>query len=156
MKPTIKQKKFINGLVKTGNITKAALEAYETDNSQVAYQVGYRNLRNPTVISYMDQVLSNSGLDDATLTQELNKIIKASTDRQNLQKASPSDGLRGIELAFRLKDRFPAERKRVGKMELRVDLGKKSTKELMQLLDDKLKEAKKFKLLLAQGQNRID
>ena len=102
----------------------------------------------------MDEVLSESGLDDTTLANELHEIIKAGIARTSLEKATPSDGLRGIEMALRLKDRFPAERKKVENLEVKVQLGKKSTEELIQLLDNQLKEANKWKILLAQDQNK--
>lgn len=147
--PTLKQTRFAHNFLVSGNVTQSALKAYDTENRDVAYQIGYRNLKSPAVRNFMEQILTKAGLDDATLSKNLQKIIKAGTSERSLKRATPSDSLRGIEMAFKLLDRFPAERKRIERRDYRVQLEAKSPEELKKMLDRLLKETEEWKRKLA-------
>ncbi len=146
MKPTGKQKKFADNYLRTLNKTGSALGAYNTDNPKVAHNLATRNLNNPKVQGYISEVLDRVGLGDKQLGEELKKIIKASTSRRSLKKTTPADGLRGIELSYKLKDRFPVERKQIETISLKLE--GKSPKELQALLATTITEAQKYQGLL--------
>jgi len=150
-KPTAKQKAFINNYIRTRNITQSAKAVYNVKNDVNAACLGRKTLQSPAVQNYISEVLDNTGLRDTDLSRFLREIIIASASERALKKATPSDGLRGLEMVFRLKDRFPAERKRIEKTEFKINLQTKSTKELQELLDKTIKEVEEFKKLMARG-----
>lgn len=168
--PTLKQKKFIHEYLKTGNITKSILHNYDINKNRYgnnknqnkskkeidsqAYKIGYTNLKSPIVQSYISQILDSVGLSDINLSQSLQKIIQSSLTKRSLKQAQPSDGLRGIEMAFRLKDKFPAERKTISKLEVRAQLESKSNQELQDILNKTLEEANKLKTMLQQDKQQ--
>lgn len=154
--PTEKQKRFAREFIKTGNITQSAKKHYQTKKNQVAYQIGSRNLQNPTVKSYIEKVLKKYGLGDEELSNYLQKIILASTSRRSLKKVSPSDGLRGIEMSFRLKDRFPAEKRQITKQELQLKLEGKSIQELSTILGQQVTEAKRWLKLIGATKDKAE
>ena len=152
-KPTLKQRKFVHEYLKTGNITTSALNNYNIDKSNkhakdVAHKLGYTILHKPSIINYISQVLNNTGLSDEKLSESLAKVIDSGLTKEALTKAQPSDSLRGIEMAFRLKDSFPIERKTISKLEIRTQLESKSIDELKQELNKALEEANRFKDML--------
>lgn len=149
--PTLKQKRFADNLIRTGNITQSALSVYDTKSRKAAYQIGYRNLQNPTVKSYMAFQMKEMGLDDSYLHASLKRIIDSGTSKRVLKRATPSDALRGLEMAHKLRDDFPTEKKEIVKKEYRMELGKKTTAELIGLLKVRQKEAKKWEKLLSQS-----
>lgn len=151
-KPTLKQKKFTDNYLITGNITRSAKAVYNVKNDKNANALGRKTLQSPAVQNYIAQALDETGLTDTELAGLLRKIIKASASERALRKVRPSDGLRGIEMALRLKDRFPAERKRIEKQEFKIELKSKSEKELQELLDKTLKEIQDFKKIMVCGQ----
>lgn len=62
---TPKRKKFVTKYIENGgNGTQAVLDTYNTDSSNVANQIALENLRKPTVIRAIDQVLQGVGLTD--------------------------------------------------------------------------------------------
>lgn len=144
--PTAKQKAFADNYMRTRHITNSAVPVYNAKNKKNAQRIGAYNLhQSEAVKSYIAKVLDQSGLSDEMLSGSLRKIIKASTTRRSLAKTAPSDGLRGIEMTLKLKDRFPAERKLIDKREFKIQLQAKSTKELQAILDQKLKEIQAWK-----------
>lgn len=148
LEPTEKQKRQAKEFVKSGNITQSGLKAYKTTNPVVAYKLAKKNLSNPVVKSYIEKILNKGGLSDEEITKQLRTIIYTSTKKHSLQKVSPSDGLKGIEMVLKLKDRFPAERKQVSKAELKVKLEGKTAEELAQVMVEQRAELKKWQKLI--------
>ena len=147
--PTHQQKKWVKLLPLSKNLTEAGLQAYDTLSHKNAYQYSYKNLHNPTVLSYMEQILNENGLNDSFLSDSLRKIIEKSTSKQALKKINPSDGLRGIEMTFRLRDRFPSERIETTSRELKIELSNKDNTQLGTELQSTIDELKKFGALLS-------
>lgn len=54
-KLTPKQKKFADKYLETGNGTKSALAAYDTEDYQTAASIAEENLRKPEIIVYLDK-----------------------------------------------------------------------------------------------------
>ena len=143
-KPTLKQKKFIKEYLKTGNGSKSALKVYSTDNYESASVIAHKTLQSDTVKTYMQKIMEKQGLSDKKLTKSLDKVIEAGVSDKALDSVKPKDSLKGIEMAFKLKDRFPAERKRIESASINVNLDGKSKDELMKMLKDQQKELREF------------
>ena len=146
--PTAKQKAFVKEYIKSRNITKSAQKVYNVKNYKNASRLGTATLKSPNVISYIQTALKEAGITDRKLSVTLKKIIDQGAN-ENIDKATPSDSLRGIEMAFKLLDRFPAERKQIEKRELRLKLEARDPKELQAMLDNLISEAGKYKKLTA-------
>lgn len=54
-KLTPKQKKFADKYLETGNGTRSALAAYDTEDYQTAASIAEENLRKPEIIVYLDK-----------------------------------------------------------------------------------------------------
>jgi len=54
-KLTPKQKKFADKYLETGNGTKSALAAYDTEDYQTAASIAEENLKKPEIIVYLDK-----------------------------------------------------------------------------------------------------
>lgn len=145
-KPTAKQKAFAQDYIKSKNGTQSALKHYNTTSTKTASTIASRNLNLPSVINYIEKILDKSGLDDEALAIHLHKIIVSGTSKHSLKKSQPTDALRGIEMAYRLRDKFPSDR--VEKTEIKIQLQGKTDDELIKLLDDTTKEAKMWSNLL--------
>ena len=78
---TLKQKTFAHEYISSGNATKAALVAYDTDSPTTAQVIGSQNLSKLMVCEYVEQLLAKSDgltLDDAleSLSQCLHAPMK--------------------------------------------------------------------------------
>jgi hypothetical protein len=124
------------------------MKAYNT-SKDTAEVIGHRNIHNPVVIDYMNGLLDNLGLTDEYIGLKIKTILDKSVTKQSLKHTQPSDGIRIAEMLYRLKDKFPAERKQITKQELRVSLSGKTTEELKSKLDSVMLEAKRYRVLLS-------
>jgi phage terminase small subunit len=59
---TIKQKKFVKAYAETGNGTKAALQSYDTTDSDTARAIASENLAKPTIRFAVEQALEKHGI----------------------------------------------------------------------------------------------
>ena len=147
--PTAKQKAFADNYLRTRHITNSAVAVYNTKSRRNAHKIGNAMLRSPKVQSYIAEVLDQSGLTDEVITEQLKKIIKASTTRHALKKTNPADGLRGLEIVLKLKDRFPAEKKHIKKEEIKLSLKGKTPEQLQEMLNKTIEDAKQFKQVMS-------
>ena len=134
-----KQRKFIKEYIKTGNATQSVLKAgYKTKNPEVSAS---QLLRNANVQDEIKNVLDKAGLTDEYLAEGLKFAIEKglASERRTL-----SDGIRSIELAARLKDKFPAERKEIATQSLHLSLKGKSIEELEREYKALIEDAKEF------------
>ena len=145
---SIKQKRFVRGYLKHGNGTQAALDAYDTDVRKEASVIASENLKRENVQEFMKKVLDDVGLTDENLADSLEKIVRASTTRKSLKNVKVADGLRGLELAYRVRDRFLAEKKRIVKSTISMKLESKSEEELKVILKDLVKEVEGFQKIV--------
>lgn len=93
---TFKQKKFLKVYFETGNATKAALAAYETDDPHSASIIGSENLAKlGDVVRY---IMNRKGLDVEKLVDtvngamEANKVISAQAIVKRENPTSQADG----------------------------------------------------------------
>lgn len=83
MAPTPKQKKFADTYIDTGNGTRAALEAYDTDKEEVAAVIASENLRKPKVLEYLESRSEQAAIRVVELSEQdenLNVALGASKD----------------------------------------------------------------------------
>lgn len=136
---TIKQKKFVKNYVdNNGNASKAYREAGYKGTPDTAKVEGSRLLANPHVKEELVSLLEGAGLNKVNVLEKLSKAIDAGLG----QGARNSDSLRGINMLIKLHDMYPAERKRIEKVDVTLDLTNKNWEELKEVLANKLSEAK--------------
>lgn len=134
-----KQRKFIKEYVKTGNASQSVVNAgYKAKNPEVSAS---QLLRNTNIQDEIKTVLDKAGLTDEYIAQGLKTAVEKglSSDRHTL-----SDGLRGIEMIAKLKDKFPAERKQIETKSLHLSLKGKSIEELEQEYQALIEDAQEF------------
>lgn len=134
-----KQRKFIKEYVKTGNASQSVVNAgYKAKNPEVSAS---QLLRNTNIQDEIKTVLDKAGLTDEYIAEGLKTAVEKglSSDRHTL-----SDGLRGIEMIAKLKDKFPAERKQIETKSLHLSLKGKSIEELEQEYQALIEDAQRF------------
>lgn len=134
-----KQRRFAKEYVKTGNVTQSAKNAGYSEQS--AHVIGSRLLKKDTIQDEIKSVLDKAGLTDEYIAEGLKTAVEKglSSERHTL-----SDGLRGIEMIAKLKDRFPAERKQIETKSLHLSLRGKSIEELEQEYQSLIEDAQRF------------
>lgn len=141
-------KRFAVEYIKSGNATSAMAKVKPHITHGSAQQLGHRLLNRPAVQQYMLEIMDKSGLTDQQLANDLNSIVNAGTSDTALKEAKPADALRGIEMAYRLRDRFPAQKTQLDKREISIQLESKSPEELQDMLAKVASEAQSFTKLL--------
>lgn len=139
MKTNPRQRKFIKEYVKTGNASQSVVKAgYKTKTPNV---LGSQLLTRDNIQSEIATVLDKAGLTDEYIADGLKTAVEKglSSERHTL-----SDGLRGIEMIAKLKDRFPAERKQIETKSLHLSLRGKSIEELEQEYNALIQDAQEF------------
>lgn len=149
-----KQKAWAVEYIKTGNGTEAARRAYPGITPMTANIVGSKNTHNPKIKKYMDEMLDKAGMTEAKIADSLHIITDAGMSKSALRKSTPKDALRALEMAARLKDLYPIERKQVDQrnLNLRMDLGSKSQDELVEMLKKLMDEARTFSDLVKKSE----
>lgn len=142
MSINVKRRKFIKNYVKTGAKEQSAILAGYSPKS--ARSTATELLQNPEVQQEITKVLDKAGLTDDKLAENLNIAIDKGV---NAERVSVSDGIRGIELAMRLKDKFPSIRQEITSKSFNVSLKGKSLQELTTQYNALLDEMQEFKRL---------
>ncbi len=150
---TIKQRKFIKRYVENrGNGTRAALEAYNVSDPNVAKVIASQNLTKPNIKRGIELALETKGLTD----EYIGELLRDATVAGLGNKATNADSLRGIDMMLKLKDAYPTQKTahlRVNyQTEYKAKLEKLSIPELKEELT-KLKE-KSDELLKDIGEKR--
>jgi|SRR3990167_929605 len=148
---SFKQRKFVNTYLSTGSKVKAAEEAYGTVNKSTSASLARATLQQPTTIQYMKRILDKAGMSDDKIANGLKIIAEAGLSEQSLKQAKPQDALRALQEAAKLKDLYPAEKKKIEKRTISIDLKNKSDNELQQILEKNLEELKTFTKLIRGG-----
>ena len=89
--PTLKQKVFVTALLNKGsktylNQTESALEAYNTDDRNVAAAIGSQTLKNPNVRNYLEQRATELGIGIQVRLSNYGEIANAREPRQTVQR----------------------------------------------------------------------
>lgn len=80
-KLTIKQRKFIDLYLETGNATEAAMQSYNVKDRESAAAVGYETLRNLQT----DELMEKAGISDKRLLEKLNEGLDASKRQRDFE-----------------------------------------------------------------------
>lgn len=134
-----RQRKFVKEYTKTSNATESAKKAGYSPKT--AYSIGSELLKKPEIITEISNTLEKAGLTDDYIAEGLKTAVEKglSSERHTL-----SDGLRGIEMIAKLKDKFPAERKQIETKSLHLSLRGKSIEELEQEYQSLIEDAQRF------------
>lgn len=132
-------KAFVKEYTKSGNITQSAIKAGYSPKT--AHVQGSRLLKKDIIQDEIKSVLDKAGLTDEYIAEGLKVAVEKglSSERHTL-----SDGLRGIEMIAKLKDKFPAERKQIETKSLHLSLKGKSIEELEQEYNALIQDAQQF------------
>lgn len=94
-----------------------------------AASIASENLTKPNVVEKIQSILDDAGLSDSALAERLREAIDAGLTK----RPSNSDSIKGIALAYKLRDRFPDARARIevsSVNDIRTELQQKSPEEL--------------------------
>ncbi len=101
---TLKQLKFIQIYIETGNATKAAMTAYRCKNENVAGVFGSENLRKPKIACEIEKYRKEGELS-------IQKAINAINDGYDAEKKGAPDHnvrLRSADMTLKLADAYPS------------------------------------------------
>jgi len=135
---TLKQLKFIQIYIETGNATKAAMTAYRCKNENVAAVLGSENLRKPNIACEIEKYRKEGGLS-------IQKAINAINDAYDAEKKGGPDHnvrLRSADMTLKLADAYPKNKEVSHRhahlhMEMINELSEKySSKELTEMIKE--------------------
>lgn len=149
-KLTPKQKKFADEYIKTGNATKAALQAGYS--KKTAYSIGNENLKKPEIKTYIDlklKSIESAKIADATeVLQYLTSVVRGDaketivvgtpTGAEKVER--PPDSKTRISAAKELLKRYPGSDKltdaQVRKIEAEADIAEAKATEIKNAHDN--------------------
>jgi phage terminase small subunit len=114
----------VNEIPNSTSATQAAIEAGYSPNS--ARFIASENLTKSNIQREIVRILDQSDLSDDKLASRLRKAIDSGIGK----KSTNADALRGIEMSYKLRDRFPADKRLEARIDLKAELSKRSMKEL--------------------------
>lgn len=76
-KITLKQERFAQEYLETGNATEAANRVYKSKNRNTAHSIGAENLRKPAIKGFIKNAMEENGLNADLVVQSLVKDIKS-------------------------------------------------------------------------------
>ncbi len=106
---TLKQLKFIQIYLETGNATKAAMTAYRCKNENVAKSLGSENLTKPDIAREIEKYRKEGGLS-------IQKAINAINDGYDAEKKGAPDHnvrLRSADMTLKLANAYPSRAQEV-------------------------------------------
>jgi len=132
---TLKQLKFIQIYLETGNATKAAMETYRCKNENVAAVLGSENLRKPKIACEIEKYRKEGGLS-------IQKAINAINDGYDAEKKGAPDHnvrLRSADMTLKLANAYPSRQQEVSHrhahLHLQEELSKLSFEEITRMME---------------------
>ena len=102
---TIKQRKFKAAYIKNGgNATQAALEAYDTDNENIAGAIGSDNLRKPKIKQAIEMALIELELSPRSVLKDFIDI------KETHKVENPNAAVRAIENIANIMNLYPSQK----------------------------------------------
>lgn len=141
---TIKQRKFVNRYVKTGNGRQSVLEAYDA-NETTADGLAYRLLQKDKIQRAIDVALAKIGFDEDFAAANLKRVVDEG--QNNLDKTRPADVIRAIKLYHDIKGHTEKNIKKDVKKEIEDKIRDMNTiqlKKKLDQLDDKQKRLMEY------------
>lgn len=134
MKPTLKQKRFVQEYVKNnGNGTRAAMKVYDVKDDRTATVIASENLTKPDVKQELERILQTEELSLRRFTDKLSDISGA----EPVKGYSGSDILEAVKTGLKLHGVL-TDRKQISTLNLNAELGKLSKYELLELRKKKV------------------
>ena len=134
---TLKQLKFIQIYIETGNATKAAMTVYNCKNENTAAVLGSENLRKPNIACEIEKYRKEGGLS-------IQKAINAINDAYDAEKKGAPDHnvrLRSADMTLKLANAYPSRAQEVHHrhshlhLEMVNELSKLSFDELTRMME---------------------
>jgi len=139
---TLKQLKFIQIYIETGNATKAAMTVYNCKNENTAKSLGSENLTKPDIACEIDKYRKEGGLS-------IQKAINAINDGYDAEKKGASgEGvpdhnvrLRSADMTLKLANAYPSRAQEVNHrhahlhLKLQDELSKLSFEQLTEMME---------------------
>jgi len=134
---TLKQLKFIQIYIETGNATKAAMETYRCKNENTAKSVGSENLTKPDIACEIDKYRKKGGLS-------IQKAINAIDDGYDAERKGAPDHnvrLRSADMTLKLANAYPSRAQEVHHkhahlhLKLQDELSKLSFEQLTEMME---------------------
>lgn len=145
--PTIKMRRWARRYIETGNARRTTREIYGTQGSQLPKRA-YEIKHHPMVQKLIKDSLEEQGLTVDKLADSLNKVVDRGLNDLEKTKTTPSELLKAIDMGAKLRDLYPAEKKKIEKRVLSLHLEGKSPEELQKILKDQEEEIRRFRHLL--------
>lgn len=136
-KLTLKQKRFVQHYVETGNGAEAVIRAgYGVKNREQARKMAYDNKTNPDVKLSLEEELDRAGLSQNKMLGWLHDAIQSGVGRDSRN----SDALRGIDYLAKMYGMYPDKKVSVEKRSIVLKLGQKDTRDIIKsMLEQKQK-----------------
>ncbi len=134
---TLKQLKFIQIYIETGNATKAAMTAYRCKNENTAKSLGSENLTKPDIACEIDKYRKKGGLS-------IQKAINAIDDAYDAERKGVPDHnvrLRSADMTLKLANVYPSRAQEVNHrhahlhLKLQQELSKLSFEQLTEMME---------------------
>lgn len=138
-KLSIKQKKYVNAVVRTGNRTQSVLEAYNTKSPNVAQNIATKLDHNPMVQEAIDLALAKNNITLDNRTARLVQIADWAPDKVSSDTVLKAN----IELIKLLKG-YENIKQKIESRSIKVTLNSKEYKELIDLHKQKSTEVQEI------------
>ena len=148
-----RQKSFVKHIASGNNATKAAeLAGYSKKSARFTAS---KLLTNDNILQQLEKIFAQAGLSDEQLVDRLKTAIDAGLG----QKANNSDAIKGLKMAFELKNRFPSTQFKAEltqENETHLKLKEMSSEELVTYMEDISSQTQKIVARLKARRNGDD
>ncbi len=138
---TLKQLKFIQIYIETGNATKAAMEAYRCKNLRVAAVLGSENLIKPNIACELDKYRKEGGLSIKKASNAINDGYDAEKGAGQASVPDHNVRLRSADMTLKLANAYPSRAQEVHHrhahlhLKLQDELSKLSFEQLTEMME---------------------
>jgi len=135
---TIKQRKFVKALARSGNATQASIDAgYNVKTRAGAGNIGVKNLQKDGVVTALNEELDKVGLTNDKTADILEEAITSGVGRDSRN----SDALRGLDMLFKIRGNYAP--KLIDKREISLSFQGKEDSELTQMMQEQMEKLDK-------------
>lgn len=130
----IRERKFVKKYIETGVGTTSVRYAYGSGkgklNDSSASNMATELLKRPRVQRAMQEALERAGLGSDTVATSLKKIVKAGTSDDALDKATPDQAIRALDIVARITGMYADKHSTVSSHSVNVAVSTKTDNEL--------------------------
>lgn len=146
--PTLKEKKFADEYLRTGNKVQSAKVAYGSKNYHSASHLAYVVSRRPPVQTYIQQRMAEEGITVNRIGKAWRKLLDKASEDSTIRTMSPGDAINVLKEVSKIQDIYPAEKKKIEQTKLTMKYDKMDEKELLEVLKQQSTEIASFSRLL--------